>query len=84
MVIAMMARVCQTAAWKTDAGFEGYFIASAPTVFVFCAKPQRSERKYGKRGVELYCLQDATIACAHGQLEATAPGLGSIWVIGDV
>ncbi|MCS6957642.1 MAG: nitroreductase family protein [Aquificaceae bacterium] len=57
-----------------------WFIAEAPAVFVFFANPQRSASKYGKRGAELYCLQDATIACAYAQLSAVALGLGTCWV----
>ena len=53
---------------------------SAPVVLAFCAHPRRSAAKYGRRGEELYCVQDATIACAYAQLAATALGLGSVWV----
>ncbi|MEM2154191.1 MAG: nitroreductase family protein [Nitrososphaeria archaeon] len=56
------------------------FIAEAPVVFVFLSNPKRSARRYGKRGMDLYCLQDATIAAAYLQLAATALGLGSVWV----
>lgn len=62
------------------AALEQWFIAQAPVVLVFLANPQRSHWRYGRRGVELYCLQDATIACAYAQLAATALGLGSCWV----
>lgn len=57
-----------------------YFIAEAPLALVFCAHPARSLIKYGMRGAELYCLQDATISCAYTQLAATALDLGSVWV----
>jgi nitroreductase len=56
------------------------FIAQAPVGLVFCANPQRSAGKYGRRGIQLYCVQDATIACAYAQLAATALGLGSVWI----
>ncbi len=56
------------------------FIEEAPVVFVFLSNPRRSARRYGKRGIELYCIQDATIAAAYLQLAATALGLGSVWV----
>jgi len=62
------------------AAVEQWFIAQAPVVLVFLANPQRSRWRYGRRGAELYCLQDATIACAYAQLAATAVGLGSCWV----
>jgi nitroreductase len=56
------------------------FVAQAPSALVFCANPARSTRKYGQRGASLYCIQDATIACAYAQLAAAALGLGSVWV----
>jgi len=56
------------------------FIAQAPLALVFCALPARSIAKYGRRGATLYCIQDATIACAYAQLAATALGLASVWV----
>lgn len=56
------------------------FIESASVVFVFCADPQNSAQEYGKRGGELYCIQDATIACTYAQLAAHALGLASVWV----
>lgn len=55
------------------------FLAQAPVLLVFCACPQRSA-KYGKRGAELYCIQDATVAVAYAQLAATALGLASCWI----
>ncbi len=56
------------------------FIAQASLVLVFCAHPARSAQKYGERGKSLYCLQDATIACAYAQLAVTALGLACVWV----
>ncbi len=56
------------------------FIAEAAICLVFFADPQHSARKYGKRGAELYCIQDATIAAAYAQLAAAALGLGAVWV----
>jgi nitroreductase len=56
------------------------FLSQAPVCLVFLAHPERSSRKYGKRGSELYCLQDATIAAAYAQLAAAALGLASTWV----
>ena len=55
-------------------------ISQAPLVLVFCAVPSRSSVKYGARGEQLFCLQDATIACAYAQLAATALGLATVWV----
>lgn len=56
------------------------FLAQAPVVLAFLAHPQTSAARYKSRGVELYAVQDATIACAYAQLAATALGLGSVWV----
>ncbi len=56
------------------------YVAEAPVVLVFVTDPARSEARYGSRGAELYCLQDAAIAATHAQLAATALGLGSVWV----
>lgn len=61
------------------AAWDQMFIAQAPVVLVFVANPERNKR-YGRRGAELYCLQDATIACAYAQLAAVALGLGSCWI----
>lgn len=56
------------------------FIAAAPVVLLFFANPARSSSTYGRRGIELYCVQDATIACTFAHLRATDLGLGSVWV----
>ncbi len=56
------------------------FVADAPVVLVFCADPERSAERYGRRGAELFAVQDATIAPAYAQLAAAALGLGSTWV----
>jgi nitroreductase len=55
-------------------------IAQAPVVLAFCAEPERSAAKYGSRGEQLFCIQDATIACNYAQLCATALGLASVWI----
>lgn len=56
------------------------FIAEAPVVLVFWALPSRSAQEYGKRGEELYALQDATIAASFAWLQAVALGLAACWV----
>ncbi len=55
-------------------------LTQAPVVLVFCAEPMRSAAKYGSRGEQLYCIQDATIACSYAQLAATALGLATVWI----
>jgi nitroreductase len=75
--------VVRTAAAKqrlADCCFHQQFIATAPLVLVFFADPARSAVKYGQLGASLLCVQDATIACAHAHLAATALGLGSCWI----
>ena len=56
------------------------FLVEAPVVLVFCAHAALSSGRYGKRGAELYCVQDATIACTFAMLASTALGLSSVWV----
>jgi nitroreductase len=56
------------------------FITQAPLALVFCAHPARSAQRYNERGINLYCIQDATIACAYAQLAVTALGLACVWV----
>jgi nitroreductase len=63
-----------------DAAGGQSFIAAARLAIVFLADPERSRRRYRERGKRLFCVQDATIACAYAQLAATALGLGSVWV----
>jgi nitroreductase len=60
------------------AGGQG-FVGAAPVVIV-CAEPQQSAARYGRRGRELYCLQDTAAATEHILLAATALGLGACWV----
>ena len=62
------------------AALDQEFIAQAPIVLVFCADKMQSEAKYGERGMELYAIQDATIAAAYAQLAVTAEGLSCAWV----
>ncbi len=55
------------------------FIEHASVVLIFCAD-LNSGKEAGIRGVELYCIQDATIACTYSQLAVHALGLSSVWV----
>jgi nitroreductase len=56
------------------------FMAQAAVVLVFCTHAKRAEARYGERGMQLYSLQDATIACTYAMLAAAALGLSSVWV----
>ncbi len=62
------------------AAFGQTFVASAPVVVVVCAVPDESGRHYGRRGRELYCIQDTAAATENLLLAATACGLGACWV----
>lgn len=55
------------------------FIASAPLVVVACADLTRISH-YGKRGRELYVIQDVAAAVENMMLQACELGLGSVWV----
>ena len=63
-----------------QAAFMQMFIAAAPVVLIFCANPARAADRYGERGIQLYSVQDATIACTIAALAVTAQGLGTVWV----
>jgi len=56
------------------------FIAEAAVILVFCANLEVSSSRYGSRGIGLYAIQDATIACTYAQLACTAQGLSSCWI----
>lgn len=68
----------KSALWKSSYNQE--FLMQAPLVLVFCAHAARSAERYQKRGIELYCIQDATIACTFAMLAATALRLSTVWV----
>ena len=55
------------------------FIVEAPVNIVVCAHLNRVA-SYGRRGRELYCLQDAAAAVEHILLLAVDHGLGACWV----
>jgi nitroreductase len=73
-------RDAQLRAALMKAAADQEFLAQAPVVLVFCAHGARAEARYNRRGVELYSVQDATIACTHAMLAATALGLSTVWV----
>jgi nitroreductase len=62
------------------AAFSQAFLAQAPAVIAVCAIPEESAKHYGKRGRELYCLQDTAAAAQNILLAATEQNLGSCWV----
>ncbi len=77
--VYMVCDECRKTALVKAAG-DQEFLAQAPVVLVFCAHPALSRVKYERRGAELYCIQDASIACTVAMLAATALGLATVWV----
>jgi nitroreductase len=63
-----------------QAGNDQDFLGQAPIVLVFCTHAGLDMDRYGQRGAELYCIQDATIACTFAMLAASALGLSTVWV----
>jgi len=55
------------------------FIAEAPVVIVVCANVKRSY-PYGRRGVDLYCIQDSAAAIENMLLAIVDKGLSCCWV----
>lgn len=55
-------------------------VGAAPVVLVFCADGPASAAKYGERGMYLYAVQDATIACTLAWLKAVDLGLSGVWI----
>jgi len=56
------------------------FIARVPVVLIFCSHPARAAERYKERGIHLYAVQDASIACTFAMLAACALGLGTVWI----
>ena len=56
------------------------FLATAPVVLVFAVDPGRSAAKFGPRGGQVYCMQDACAAVCNAMLAAVELGLGTCWV----
>jgi nitroreductase len=63
-----------------QAAWGQWFLSEAPVVIVVCADPERSARRYGERGTDLYCLQDTAAATENLLLAAVSLGLGACWV----
>jgi nitroreductase len=57
-------------------------ISQAPLALVFVANAFRSGLKYEQRGINLFCVQDATIAATYFMLAAVDQGLATLWVGG--
>jgi len=56
------------------------FVAEGSVVIVVLANESRSARIYGRRGAELYSIQDTAAAIQNMLLAAHGMGLGACWV----
>jgi nitroreductase len=63
-----------------EAAHKQFFLAAAPIVIVYLVDYRRSSTSYGKRGKELYALQDSGAAIQNLLLAAHALELGTCWV----
>lgn len=68
-----------TRAALARAALDQDFIAQAPAVVVVCGNARRVAH-YGRRGRDLYMIQDAAAATQNLLLAAHARGLGGVWV----
>ena len=55
-------------------------MVEAPVIIVVCADVNRTASRYGKRGRDLYCIQDTAAAVQNINLAAYALGYGTCWV----
>lgn len=62
-----------------NAAIHQTFIAQAPLVIVACADLLIG-RSYGKRGEDLYCIQDVACSIENMMLAAYSLNLASVWV----
>jgi nitroreductase len=56
------------------------WINGARVMIAVIADKSKSEKKFGERGSDLYCIQDTAAAMQNMMLAATALGLGCCWV----
>jgi nitroreductase len=56
------------------------FLLQSPVVLAFCTDPARAQSYFTERGINLFTIQDATIACSFAMLAAVSLGLGCVWV----
>ena len=63
----------------SNAALNQEFIVEAPINIIVCANLNRIS-SYGKRGRELYCIQDSAAAIEHILLLAVDNALGACWI----
>jgi len=76
----ILVKNAQTREKLSEAAYLREFIAKAPMVMIPCVNLRVSGGVYGKRGAELYSLQDVSCAVENMLLMAHAMGLGACWV----
>ena len=75
----LVVREKQTKNKLARAALNQSFVAEAPVVIVVCANTKRVSH-YGKRGMELYCIQDSAAAIQNMLLAVVDFGLASCWI----
>lgn len=63
-----------------QAALDQEFVAEAPVVVVVCGNVERIVGRYGRRGRDLYMVQDAAAATQNLLLAVHDAGLGAAWV----
>jgi nitroreductase len=77
---AVVVKDDQTKVQIAVAAYVQEFVAKAPVLIVMCANRANAGARYGERGRDLYCIQDAACAALNIMLRAYDLGLGSAWV----
>ncbi|MFC1696766.1 nitroreductase family protein [Nanoarchaeota archaeon] len=62
------------------AALQQLWMQDAPVIIVVCNETDKIKRHYGKRGVELYSIQDSAAAIQNMLLMVNKLGLGACWV----
>lgn len=63
-----------------EASMKQFWMEKAPVHIVVVSTPESDERMYGKRGKELYTIQNCAAAATSMLISAHDQGLGSCWV----
>lgn len=66
--------------WEVILTLEPIGPYEAPAYIVICANQERYGPRYGKRGYDLYSIQDSAIVAAYLQLLLVDIGLDSCWI----
>lgn len=75
----VIVRKLQTKNKLAKAALNQSFVAEAPVVIVVCINKKRNS-PYGRRGRELYCIQDSAASIQNMLLAIVDFGLASCWV----